>query len=118
MIYFVEVPYRTTRGEGAAIKIGYTESFETFNVRLVDLQCGNPHELTVVAIVPGGFAEEARLHAKYAEARLQGEWFRSTRQLRREIDKLFREADWHAPVDHREGRSEVVEMAAARRRRA
>lgn len=43
--------------------------------RLNFLQTGNPRRLTLVGYFPGDFSLETRLHERFAQWRLCGEWF-------------------------------------------
>ncbi len=67
MIYFIAAGVR--RGP---VKIGYTDNLAD---RLRTLQSGNPQPLYALAVIPGDVARERRLHQRFAEGRLIGEWF-------------------------------------------
>lgn len=54
-------------------KIGYTSGDPL--KRLQQLQTGNPFKLALVGSVEGGPEVEARAHKKFADLRLEGEWF-------------------------------------------
>jgi hypothetical protein len=56
---------------GGLIKIGYTSKDPA--LRLRDLQTGSPHELRVIATIPGNV--ERQLHVQFQEFRRHGEWF-------------------------------------------
>lgn len=60
------------------IKIGY--SVDPLS-RLATLQTASPCALTLLALHPGGMATEAGLHERYAEYRLNGEWFACSDEL-------------------------------------
>jgi hypothetical protein len=72
---------RVSRGDGQVyfirfgnrIKIGFTKNLPG---RLADL----PHD-EVLAVMPGGLADEARCHAAFAHLRETGEWFRPEKDL-------------------------------------
>lgn len=66
-VYFVQ------SGDRGDIKIGLTADMES---RLAELQCGNPVRLHVVGVVTGDWALEQSLHARFAEGRIHGEWFK------------------------------------------
>jgi len=66
MIYFIE------EGGGTYVKIGYSTNPKK---RLPDLQPGNPRELSIIRIVPGGKDLERALHAMFSSTRRVGEWF-------------------------------------------
>ncbi len=65
-------------GMDGPIKIGCANKPEQ---RLIDLMSWCPFPLKIMATVPGGFAEERRLHQMFAADRLRAEWFRTTREL-------------------------------------
>ena len=77
-IYFVG------NGKGQ-VKIGYSKDPQS---RLLSLQTGSPYPLELLAVKPGGQNAEVELHTKYADDRLEGEWFQSTPALEREISIL------------------------------
>ena len=67
MIYF-------TKDTGSqAIKIGYSRKPIK---RLGGLQTGNPHKLILLGSVAGTLDDEASFHSKFAQHRLEGEWFK------------------------------------------
>lgn len=70
-VYFVQ-------GELGRIKIGFSSNVES---RLRDLQCSSAVPLRLLASIPGGPAVEAELHARFASARVHGEWFEPTEDL-------------------------------------
>jgi hypothetical protein len=57
-------------------KIGTTRNDP--HLRLKQMQTGNPHELTLMAAIPGGEAVEVALHEEFANKRVRGEWFQLT----------------------------------------
>jgi hypothetical protein len=54
------------------VKIGYAQDVWQ---RLVELQCGNPFELRVLSLLPGGREAEGAIHVALASHRVRGEWF-------------------------------------------
>lgn len=67
-VYFVQpetTPY---------VKIGVTTVLG-IDRRLAGLQIGNPHRLYLRRLVEGDYELEARLHARFAQYRMAGEWF-------------------------------------------
>lgn len=54
------------------VKIGFTNDVKR---RLSTLQTGHTRPLKVIRLFEGGPAEEARLHALFADVRTKGEWF-------------------------------------------
>jgi len=74
MIYFIQSK------EFGAIKIGYTSG--SVSKRIEDLQVGNPDQLLLVGTIPGGFADEKKVHYRFKDSRIRGEWFKDTHVLR------------------------------------
>lgn len=70
---------------GGAIKIGYSDNPET---RLKALQTGYPDILKILLLVPGTEKTERYFHNKFAEYRLNGEWFRPEQDILKEISKF------------------------------
>jgi hypothetical protein len=68
VIYFVQ------QGTDGPIKIGVSTDPEQ---RLRTLQSSSPQPLTLLAFMPGGVESERDLHRRFADGRLEGEWFRS-----------------------------------------
>lgn len=66
MIYFI----RADR----AIKIGYSENPE---MRLGNLQVGTQHELELLAVMHGEREDEGKLHERFSDLHIRGEWFRA-----------------------------------------
>jgi len=71
---------------GGPIKIGYTT--EEVRRRLAALQTGNPHKLKILAWIHSPRTREAELHAQFAHARLEGEWFSPVPELLALIESL------------------------------
>jgi hypothetical protein len=69
VIYFIQD--KTT----GAIKVGWSKNPKR---RLGTLQTATPNELVLLGTVQGGLEHEAGLHDRFAQHRLQGEWFRGT----------------------------------------
>lgn len=74
MIYFIQAE------QGGPVKIGYTTG-ETIAARLSSLQTSCPFPLRVLRTMPGTTQDERALHARFADARLHGEWFHPTDEL-------------------------------------
>lgn len=64
------------------VKIGYSKDPPS---RISTLQTASPHPLKLLAVRPGGLDVETGLHRKFADCRLEGEWFQLTRELQIEI---------------------------------
>jgi hypothetical protein len=61
---------------GNLVKIGFARDV---GKRLVELQCGNPKPITIVAVIPDVLPSvERHLHREFAESRVRGEWFHYT----------------------------------------
>lgn len=72
MVYFIQAY------ENGAIKIGYTTNLDR---RLAALQTATGRPLTLLGTRTGSTQDERALHRKFAEARLDGEWFRASEAL-------------------------------------
>ena len=61
-----------------AVKIGHSALLDSINVRVSNIQLGNPNVVRLVAVVAGSREEEDALHARLEDAGawLRGEWFR------------------------------------------
>lgn len=78
-IYFIQ-------GEnGGAIKIGFTKNIES---RLKTLQTSYPDILKVLCLIPGNESKERKLHEKFYDIKLNGEWFKPTEKIFKEIEEL------------------------------
>ncbi len=71
-VYFIE------SGCGGPIKIGYAGNPYT---RLDTLQCGNPDELYLLAVIPGDQVDEKNLHRRFRLDNTVGEWFAPSPEL-------------------------------------
>jgi excisionase family DNA binding protein len=76
-VYFVEA------GENGPIKIGHTDA--SVASRISWLQTGSPVPLRLLASMPGDRDVEAKLHGKFVNTRIRGEWFERTETLMRII---------------------------------
>lgn len=68
-VYFIQQD-----GGERLVKIGTT--CRPVEVRLKELQAGQPHPLVILAHAPGGHYEEGRLHDRFGPHCVTGEWFR------------------------------------------
>lgn len=73
--------YAIQSTHGGPIKIGWTASADTLTVRLRTLQIGNPQPLAVIWTQQGSRQDEQRLHWKYRQRRLSGEWFSAVGEI-------------------------------------
>ena len=78
LVYFIE--------SGEFIKIGFTS--KSVGNRISDLSVATPHDLTVLATIPGTLKTEAKLHRRFAPSRHKREWFRKTPELMAFIPQL------------------------------
>jgi hypothetical protein len=53
-----------------------------------DIRSGNPTQLRLLAVVPGGREVEQELHARFSHLRRRGEWFDRAPELLAEIERL------------------------------
>lgn len=69
-------------GLSSFVKIGFTKYPPA--VRVKQLQTGNPRKLMLLysCKCPEVMDVESRLHARFDEDRVEGEWFRISKQLR------------------------------------
>lgn len=73
LLYFIQA------GEGGPVKIGATRNVEA---RLRDMQTGNAHDLIVLGAIAGvSSRDEKRVHARFEEHHIRGEWFRPHPEL-------------------------------------
>jgi excisionase family DNA binding protein len=56
--------------------------------RLKEIQLGYPYELTILATTPGAAGVERAYHLRFAEHRLNGEWFTRCPEIEAEIARL------------------------------
>lgn len=70
------------------VKIGIASDVQS---RLANLQCGNPHELTLLLHwpSPNALAAEQRLHYKLWRWHHRGEWFRFTPKVANILAAVF-----------------------------
>lgn len=66
-VYFIQA------ADSGPIKIGFTTGDP--RSRMASLQTGNPHPLRLLVVVPGTPEDEGSLHERFAQSRMQGEWF-------------------------------------------
>ena len=64
--------YVVQAGEGSPVKIGTTNRLLN---RMATLQRDSAAPLRIVRLFEGGFRDEKELHLRFAQHRLQGEWF-------------------------------------------
>lgn len=71
-VYFIR------SGDYGPVKIGTARNVDS---RLRTLQTGNPERLALIGTEPGDGTRERELHARFASARITGEWFSPTADL-------------------------------------
>ncbi len=79
VVYFIQRSYDN------AIKIGYSGCMKH---RWSLLRCTAESELTILAIIDGKKEVESRLHDKFADHRIKGEWFYPCEELIKYIAML------------------------------
>lgn len=94
-IYFIQ------SGTDGPIKIGIARDP---NGRLRELQTANAHSLVLLALFVGTEETESELHARFASARLEGEWFSPSEELLRYVSLVKTRM---APSDWRHGARSV-----------
>lgn len=75
MIYFIR--------SQEFVKIGYTDDL---NVRLPQLQVGNPHNLELLLIYPGDIKVERELHSAFSKFHHSNEWFVLSEEIEQFIE--------------------------------
>ena len=78
MIYFIK------NGDEDEVKIGYTGGES--EIRLSQLQTGNPKKLKVLKIIEGTVEDETKLKRRFAIYNIRGEWFRYSDEIKRYIE--------------------------------
>lgn len=71
-VYFIQ------RGEAGPIKIGHSGNPKA---RLAALKTASDQPLRMIGVMDGDKPDERRLHLRFADARLEGEWFSPTEEL-------------------------------------
>jgi len=77
--------YFIVADEVARVKIGTSVDATR---RLKTLATSSPVPLRLAAVTGGDEQHEARLHERFSDARLHGEWFTLTDEIKREIATL------------------------------
>jgi hypothetical protein len=78
-VYFIQ------EGDYGPIKIGYSEDPLA---RLSQCQTGNPRKLILLKTLKGGRVLEKKLHKKYAQYNICGEWFSPAIPILKLIEKI------------------------------
>lgn len=81
MVYFIQ------SGKNGPIKIGYSGE-KNFKTRFINLQIGNPEELTCLGLIPGTKDLESHLHHRFVSCHVRGEWYENHEYLVGLIEKL------------------------------
>lgn len=81
-VYFIA----TRPPRGKKIKIGFATNVHK---RLKALQTSSPVKLQLVLSFPGTRQDEQALHKRFAEHRMEGEWFRWCKAIADYIDEQF-----------------------------
>lgn len=80
--------------QGASVKIGYSSNPLH---RVATLKTAMSEPIDVMVVVAGDRLLERRLHASLAKHRLQGEWFRNHKDIRRVMEQAARTGKINAP---------------------
>jgi hypothetical protein len=93
----------------SAIKIGTSTNVSR---RVRSLECGMPHELTLLTTMSGGHSMEALIHRFFGYARIRSEWFRPVPALLEYIAeiKLVGPGFDGAPPVERYSEEEIVRL--------
>lgn len=78
----IEIVYFVQAESGGPVKIG-ASTLGSFKGRLSAMQAGNSERLVARRLVRGGYVLEGKLHRRFAEHRLLGEWFGMSEELER-----------------------------------
>ncbi len=73
MIYFVQY-----ENDSGPIKIGLTKNIQK---RLAEIQSTCPAPVKLLKVIEGEWEKELRIHYHFSHLRLQGEWFKSEKEL-------------------------------------
>lgn len=80
-IYFIST------SDGLFTKIGWVKCSQWADLRLEQVQIGNPVKLRLeLVLTPGAIAQERKLHRRFEIIRSRGEWFRREGELRMILD--------------------------------
>jgi hypothetical protein len=90
-------------GDEGPVKIGFTTEMP---LRLRNLANQSAHPIKLLAAIAGGRDLEKRYHAKFADDRLHGEWFKRSEAVEGELAKLR----WMPGVLYKFGREYVPQF--------
>jgi hypothetical protein len=71
--------------DGELVKIGTASNIPN---RMDSLQTGNPKRLKLLAHTTGGHKTEAKYHVMFADCRISGEWFKMSKMIEAEVNRL------------------------------
>jgi integrase len=77
MIYFIQDDLTKH------VKIGYTK--KSVYSRFHNMQVSTPHKLSILLAMPGNIHEERRLHERFKQDKIRGEWYTLTPNLKKII---------------------------------
>ncbi len=77
--------YVASRSRDGAIKIGWTSDLVR---RMRELPKGIKDAVCLLAAFPGGKPDELRLHARFAAYRIDGEWFRASKEITAWVESM------------------------------
>lgn len=91
------------------VKVGFsTDPYK----RLSKHYGGFPYPVEVIGVWEGTLADEKNFHNRYAEYRLNGEWFRPTAEMLDEIDRCIHAADPYEVDDDPDWESKLTPQQA------
>jgi len=76
------------RGKLVFVKIGYTGAANP-NTRLTTIRQGVPHEVRLLAAVPGCLALEAKYHQEFRRTNARGEWFEPSPDIMMRVETIL-----------------------------
>lgn len=94
------IVYFLRAGKRGPVKVGTTLG-SSAKYRMAELQTGNAETLYLLGVVPGGVELEREIHARLADHRMRGEWFKPTA----EVMEVLKEYASFAPTEHPRDRS-------------
>jgi hypothetical protein len=85
--------YLIRAGESGPVKIGYARSVRDARGRIDSLQVGHWEILRVLRLWEGDMRDERRMHMRFADLRIRGEWFAFSRLMLADVGLMVIEFD-------------------------
>lgn len=85
--------YLIRAGESGPVKIGYARSVREARMRIDTLQTGHWEILRVLRLWEGDMGDERRMHVRFADLRIRGEWFAFSRLMLADVGLTVIEFD-------------------------